>query len=278
MKKIIKKLFKPNRLNYFRETFKNPRWGYGKPAHPLLHQIINEKRDDYIKSLSLFLNYKDRFLAISKNQGSSPNEPHQDNVWLPGLDSFALYCFLNILKPARYIEVGSGNSTKFARRSITDHNLKTTITSIDPQPRAEIDNICTKVIRKPVEDVDLTLFEQLEENDILFIDNSHRCFMNSDVTTVFLDIIPRLKPGVVVEIHDIFLPNDYPPHWGERYYSEQYLLAAYLLANGNKIETLLPNAFISGDSELREILKPIYTDDRWCGEKFGGGSFWFRIS
>jgi hypothetical protein len=140
-----------------------------------------------------------------------------------------LYSLLAQHNPRHYVEVGSGNSTKFARRAIRDHGLQTRITSIDPFPRAEIDSICDRVIREPVEHVALDTFDMLQPGDILFIDSSHRTFMNSDVTALSLDVLPRLPAGVIVEVHDITLPGDYPPQWTGRYYSEQYLLAAYLL-------------------------------------------------
>jgi len=85
---------------------------------------------------------------------------------------------------------------------------------------------------------------------MLFIDGSHHCFMNSDATVIFLEILPRLKSNVIVQIHDIFLPYDYPPGWENRYYSEQYLLAAYLLAGTKIFNIILPMQYISKDEEL----------------------------
>lgn len=121
---------------------------------------------------------------------------------------------------------------------------------MDPQPRAEIDSICDEVIRSRVEEVDPSVFRVLGQGDVLFVDNSHRVFMNSDATAVFLDILPTLPAGVFVHFHDIFLPADYPPEIRLRYYSEQYLLAAYLLGGRGTIDIVLPNAFISSDPEL----------------------------
>jgi len=263
-------------LNYPTSACNKPRWGYDSAPHPQLTTIINRNRNNYEQLLNSFLKYKTIFSNINIEEDvTRPVEPFLKTPWLPGLDSLSLYCLLAMYKPARYIEVGSGSSTKFARKSILDHNCNTELTSIDPEPRAEIDEICDNVIRQPVESVDLSVFDVLEANDILFIDNSHRCFMNSDATVVFLDIIPRLKSGVLVQIHDIFLPYDYPLQWSERYYSEQYLLAAYLLAEGGKIDILLPNAFVSTDSFLHGICKPIF--DNLEGVRSGGGSFWFRV-
>lgn len=185
--------------------------------------------------------------------------PHW-NEWLLGLDAIALYAFLCLNNPKRYFEIGSGNSTKFARRAIKDFNLKAKITSIDPNPRSEIDLICDNIIRKPVEDIDVSLFTELEEGDILFIDGSHRCFMNSDVTVVFLDILPILKKEVFVEFHDIYLPYDYCQQLEDKFFSEQYLLAVHLLAEGNMFDIILPNAFIVNDKELSEIIYSLLDD------------------
>lgn len=99
--------------------------------------------------------------------------------------------------------------------------------------------------------------------------------MNSDVTVFFLDILPRLPAGILVGIHDIFLPYDYPPQWGERFYSEQYLLAAYLLAEGSHIEIELPCCFVSSKPELKALLAPLYRHPRLVGMQPSGSLFWF---
>src|ERR1019366_3993414 len=106
------------------------------------------------------------------------------------------------------VEIGSGNSTKFVARAIADHGLETKIISIDPQPRAEIDSLCNEVMRKPLEKCNLDIFGTLGESDIVFADNSHQSFMNSDVTVFFCEVLPMLARGVTVGIHDIFLPQD----------------------------------------------------------------------
>jgi hypothetical protein len=94
----------------------------------------------------------------------------------------------------------------FARYAIRSGNLKTTISSIDPNPRADINKLCDHVFRANMEQFDPKLFQELEAGDILFFDGSHRIFSNTDVTVFFLEVLPRLKPGVLVHIHDIFLP------------------------------------------------------------------------
>lgn len=188
-------------------------------------------------------------------------------------------------RPQRFVEVGSGYSTKFARRAIREHSMPTRITSI-PAPRAEIGQLCDSVIRRPLEEVDLGIFDELESGDFLFIDSSHRTFTNSDVTIVFMDVLPRLRSGVLVHFHDIFWPHDYPPAWNDRYYSEQYLLGSYLLGDGaSRLKVLLPNAFVVHDRELAEICKPLLEipgirrpcDDAFSPYGIGGGSFWLRL-
>lgn len=259
-------------------VYSRRRWTEEKP-HQGLHNIINRNRNSYKANLQQFLLLSDYFARISEKNSASlrKSEPYWINGWMPALDAVALYGFIVANKPKLYFEVGSGNSTKFARTAIEDHHLNTKIVSIDPCPRAEIDQISDEIIRKPVEEIDPQLFDRLEPNDILYIDNSHRVFMNSDATAMFLDVIPRLKSGVLVEVHDVTLPYDYPAEWVDRYYSEQYLLAAYLLADGNLFDVILPNAFISNDSELRNILSPLWAMNEMKNVETHGGSFWLKM-
>ncbi|HDX9579330.1 TPA: class I SAM-dependent methyltransferase [Bacillus pseudomycoides] len=254
-----------------------PRFGWNKPPHAKLYEIINRNRLLYEEYLKKFLKHKEKFIRINRHEDTTfASCPSWINGWLPGLDSVALYGFLCENNPVRYYEIGSGNSTKFAKQAIKDHNLQTEILSIDPSPRTEIDSICDHVVRQPLEDVDLHIFDDLEPGDILFIDNSHRSFMNSDVTVVFLEILPRLKPGVFIEFHDIYLPHDYPQEWITRYYNEQYLLASTLLADGNKYEIIFPSMFIAQDPELSEVMAPLWDDPKMQGVERHGGSFWIK--
>ncbi len=252
-----------------------PRYGYGKPPHPSLYEIINKKRTAYRHTLESFLQFTDYFKDIVLDTPIECLEPCWFNDWLSAFDAASLYSMLSLHNPRRYVEIGSGWSTKFARRAIFDQGLQTKIVSIDPYPRADIDILCDTVIRIPLEEVDLSLFDELESADILFVDGSHQCCMNSDVAVVFLDILPRLKSGVLMQFHDIYLPYDYPEELGS-YYSEQYLLAACLLAEGNKFDIILPNCFITHDSELSSILAPLWQEIQ-AQELSEGLSFWVQI-
>jgi hypothetical protein len=255
-----------------------PRWNQENPNLPL-YDIINLNRSTYKNHLQSFLSFVEYLIKVPArppNDSPSP-EPCWVNGWMPALDGVSLYSFIALNKPKYYLEVGSGNSTKFAHRAITDHKLRTKIISIDPCPRVEVNDICDQTIRQPVESVSLEIFDVLEANDILYIDNSHRVFMNSDATVIFVDVIPRLKPGVLMEIHDVMLPYDYPSEWIGRYYSEQYLLAAYLLAKGNRFDIVLPSFFISHDPEMRELLSPLWAKEQMKNVETHGVSFWIRI-
>jgi hypothetical protein len=254
------------------------RWCTDHP-HQKLYDIINDNRKIYETNLQSFLQYSRFFTGISEQPPAKSSfiEPHWINGMMPALDGVAIYGFMVTHKPNIYMEIGSGNSTKFARKAIIDHDLDTKIVSIDPTPRADIDEICDEIIRKPLEDADLQIFDSLNSDDILYIDSSHRVFMNSDATTIFLDILPRLNSGILVEIHDVTLPYDYPSDWIDRYYSEQYLLAAYLLAKGSMFNIILPNTFISHDRELSSILDPLWEKEEMRNVQKYGCSFWMTM-
>ncbi len=281
---MIKQIFKflsPKFQNLFLEykVQLKPRYGHGKPAHSELYEIINSNRENYRNLLIKALEFKESIWEIkdSKHEADS-SKPIWNNGFLPGLDIIAIYTLIAEYKPRKYIEIGSGNSTKVAFKVKTERKLTTEIISIDPMPRAEIDNLANKVIRQPFEDIDFNLIYELEENDILFVDNSHRILPNSDSMVFYLEILPRLKKGVIVHIHDIYLPYDYPQFMCDRFYSEQYGLAINLLANPKKYETILPNYFIYEDKELSEVISSIWNHKNLENVERHGGSFWLKIN
>nr|MDT0656498.1 class I SAM-dependent methyltransferase [Micromonospora sp. DSM 115978] len=254
-----------------------PRYGYGQPEHPVLTDLLERGRTGYADRLRGFLRHADKLADIPLRGDLDRADPYWVNGWLPPLDGLALYGFLAEGDPRRYLEIGSGHSTRFARRAITDHGLRTRITSIDPAPRAAVDGICDRVIRCPLERTDLACFDDLEPGDIVFFDGSHRAFMGSDVTVFFFEVLPRLRPGVLVQIHDILLPRDYPPQWRWRHYNEQYLLAAFLLAGSGRLRVELPNAFVAGDARLSAVAEPLWRRLRLT-QQYLPASFWLRIA
>ena len=245
----------------------------------LLYSIIQKNRYEIFCRLKKILFYKEVFdnLNFSIDEKNS-DQPVWDNKFLPGLDIIILYGFVALIKPKKYIEIGSGNSTKVVRKSVDENNLDTKITSIDPYPRADINHLADAIIRMPIQDLkDYSMFEELDAGDILFIDNSHRVLPNSDATVCFLEILPLLKSGVIVQFHDIYLPYDYPQFMCDRAYSEQYVLAAFIIANPEKYKIIMPNYFVSEDKELSQILNPIWSNKKLDLVEKHGGSFWIEI-
>lgn len=283
IKKSIKNIYRflsPKFQTLFLEYKVNlkPRKWEGKDVHPILYEIINKNRALYADILEYSLKHRETLQNI-KISGieTDTTKPVYNNGYLPGLDIVGIYTMISRYEPSKYIEVGSGNSTKVAFKAIRENNLNTQIISIDPKPRTEIDSIADVVIREPFENTNLDLILSLKENDILFIDNSHRILPNSDSMVFYLEVLPRLAKGVIVHIHDIYLPYDYPEFMCERFYSEQYGLAIYLLANSERYKPILPNYFISKDEELSQILNPIWNHPALKGVEKHGGSFWLRI-
>jgi hypothetical protein len=120
--------------------------------------------------------------------------------------------------------------------------------------------------------VSLDLFRTLHAGDVLFIDSSHVAKIGGDVTYLYLEVLPRLKPGVVVHIHDIFFPKEYPRAWNMeefRFWNEQYLLQAFLTFN-SEFSVLLANSYLA--ARHMDGLKEAFPTSPW----WGGGSFWMQ--
>jgi methyltransferase family protein len=248
------------------------RWGYGKPPHAKLEALFCSQRGQFSALLEQMLSAK-FILDEVPARTANAEMPSWHNNFFSSLDACALVGMLHLKRPKRYLEIGSGNSTKFARFAIDRANIETDVIAIDPHPRAEIDGICDKLIRKPLEECGSIVLDEIRSGDIVFFDGSHRVFQNSDVTVFFLEILPNLPSGVTVQIHDIVLPEDYPPEWHTRLYSEQYLLAAMLLVKEPPFRTLLPNCFACLDPVLRPKAGALVTPHM---SPVVGGSFWLE--
>jgi len=157
--------------------------------------------------------------------------------WFPRLDAAIAYRMLRHHRPARVVEVGSGHSTRFLIQAIRDGGLATRVTAIDPAPRAGLAAIAgphgpLTLIRSIVQQADLAPFFALETGDVLSIDSSHLLLPGSDVDLLFGRVLPGLPAGVILHVHDILLPDDYPADWAWRGYNEQQAVAAMLAGGG----------------------------------------------
>ncbi len=252
-----------------------PRFGehWGLPRHEELFKLVTADSKRHGEVLASIAAHAESLRRIPVHSDAE-REPRWINGWLPGLDTAALYAFVRDRNPARYVEVGSGNSTRVVRRAIDDGGLRTRILSIDPEPRAICDALCDEVIRQPLEDIDLDLFTALESGDVCFIDNSHCAYQNSDVTVSFIDVLPRLPPGVLVAFHDIYLPDDYPLAWTDRWYNEQYLLAAFLLGGGGRTAVEFPSWFVAHEPRHQDALESIWSGPDFADVERHGNAFW----
>jgi len=249
----------------------------GKNPHQGLYQLINSNRKFYQQHLRQSLVWIEKFNDIQDEAGEDETKPHWNNQFFPPLDMLMQYSLLAQFKPSQYLEIGSGTSTTVAYKCRQEQSLNFSITAIDPSPRKQISKITDSLIKKNLQHTNLEIFKALQPNDVVFFDGTHLLFPNSDVMWFFLEVLPVLQKGVIIQVHDVYLPYDYPEFMLSRFYNEQYLLAALLLNHPQKFETLSPNFFISSDAELSSLLNPFFQLPQLKNKEQHGGSFWFRI-
>lgn len=175
-----------------------------------------------------------------------------DNPMFSYSDAIFLYCMIRRLRPRRIIEVGSGySSCVILDTNDLFFNSSIQTTFVEPYPERllslikDSDKRNIRLISKRLQDTDPQIFEELESNDILFIDSTHVSKVDSDVNHIFFDIVPRLAPGVHIHFHDIPYPFEYPKEWvyEGRAWTEAYLLRSFLQCN-NLFTVVLMNAFL----------------------------------
>lgn len=224
----------------------------------------------------------DAQLALLKRLGAfelTPTPSASGAVYDPANDQFPphdaalLYAMVRHIRPQRMIEVGSGWSTTVAAAAIGQGALSTQLTSIEPYPRdflRTMGDVLT-LREEKVEHTPMSLFGELAAGDVLFIDSSHVVKTGSDVVHLMLHVVPRLAPGVVVHLHDVFLPDDYPQEWVRSGFNwnEQYLLQAYLVDN-RRAHVLAANRWLARRhaTAVEEAFGPI---------DLNGSSFWFVV-
>jgi predicted O-methyltransferase YrrM len=177
----------------------------------------------------------------------SPDEPFWfSNGWFSDFDAASLYAVLRHLRPKRYVELGCGFSSLMSSRALARNATEGSPSDAvyaDPYPRTEIAAMlrCGRLVRERVQTVPSELFTALEAGDVLFIDTSHVVKLQSDVVHLLVTVLPSLKPGVVIHLHDIFTPYDYPVDWVTNPLfscNEQYAVEAMLSGSGRYVVEL----------------------------------------
>jgi hypothetical protein len=219
--------------------------------------------------------------AYSSRATDCPHEYHTDNVYFGRDSASVMHSMIRHHRPRKIIEVGAGYSTYAianACRMNAAAGAPVELIAIDPYPnptlRAGFPGL-TRLISKRIEDVELDFLTNLQANDILSIDTSHAVKTGGDVNFLYLEVLPRLAPGVQIHIHDIFFPEEYPKEWLERrtFWTEQYLLQAFLIYN-RCFEVVWAQRFM----ELRHAAdyKTVFVPGSGDPVNHGSYSFWMR--
>ena len=191
--------------------------------------------------LDIFAPYKAEYETFPETITSVTNQYHKANGYFHTIDACVLHSMIRHFKPKRIIEIGSGNSTYVSAQACLlnqrESGREVHLTAIEPFPNEILKQGfagLSELIVERVQTLPHSMFEMLEENDILFVDSTHVLRTGGDVQYIYLEILPRLRKGVLVHIHDIFLPDEYPSEWmldSHVFLTEQYLLQAFLLFN-----------------------------------------------
>lgn len=201
--------------------------GLSRPpaSYPALEKLFRAAEPEFKARLGEAQRYGDVLRGFVETRAPAPRLT-QD--WFPRLDAAVAYALVRTRRPRRIVEVGSGHSTRFLARAIGDEGLATVLTAIDPAPRATLEGLAVTWVRSTVQAAGFAPFATLEAGDILFIDSSHVLMPGSDVDFLLNEVWPRLPAGVLVHVHDIVLPDAYPPAWSWRGYNEQNAVAPLL--------------------------------------------------
>lgn len=238
-----------------------------------LHGIDLNDRDS-LALIKKFKKFSKEYNSIATSKTKFNHEFFFNNYAFDNVDALNYYNIIRHFQPRTIIEIGSGQSTKIAAMACLK-NKNTKLISIEPYPQPILKKGfpgLNKLIVKKVEEIDIKLFTSLKKNDILFIDSSHVLNTGGDVAYEFLQILPQLKKGVIIHIHDIFLPFEYPIPWirdEKRFWTEQYILQA-LLTFSKAFKVLIANNYLcyKYKKQLREVYPKV--------PHISGGSMWIQ--
>lgn len=223
---------------------------------------------------TIFPRYRDEYDLIPHKASDNFDGYYVENGRFAGLDGLTAYCIARHFQPRRIFEIGGGYSSLLLAQAAVK-NGATRLITVEPYPTEQLRKGfpgLSQLYEREVQSLSLKFFTQLRANDILFIDSSHVVKTGGDVNYLFLEVLPRLRPGVLVHVHDINYPSDYPRKWvlGElRFWTEQYLLQAFLSFN-SEFQTLLCNSYLADyhPDTLRRTFPSL--------RDLKGGSFWMR--
>ena len=219
--------------------------------------------------------YVEELRDVPENHQPGAIEYCWNNPFYNNADALVYYGLLRDLKPRRVVETGCGFSSLLMLRALKRNQSPCQVTLVEPYPNPALFELFPedlKHYRCPLQHAPLEIFESLQSGDFCFYDGSHCAKAASDVNWFFFEVLPRLAPGIVIHLHDIFIPDDYPDPWiferGQTW-NEQYVLQAFLM-NNNKYEILMANRFLwkTNAKFLEELYRGVQPP--W------GCSFWMR--
>jgi predicted O-methyltransferase YrrM len=259
------------------ELLEEPRRSQIWPDEPRLAPGVDWREREQLSLCRDVLARQTR-LEFREDANGGPTEYSAQNGQYPVLDAWVLEAMIQRHRSRRFIEIGSGFSslvTARVNRELLDGSMH--FTCIEPYPREFlIDGVpgVSDLIVAKVQDVPLDTFASLGAGDILFVDTSHTVKTGGDVTWIFHEIIPRLAPGVLVHVHDVFLPGDYPVEWVQEGWgwNETYLVHSFLAFNaGFEIELGVQYLMRTHPDALAEAF-PGWT----TAVDKGGAALWLR--
>ena len=259
-------------INHYYE----PYVGKNRPSKPRFLTGLFFSENEQLQFLKNF-NYQDELLALSRKPHNRLVYSFSRGPFLSG-DAEVLYSMIRLNLPRKVIEIGCGHSSMLIQHAILknselDNEYDCEHICIEPYEAPYLKELNVEFVKKSVTEVNLDVFKSLNQGDILFIDSSHIIRPDGDVLYEYLTILPILKPGVFVHIHDIFTPNHYLSEWnvkGVNFWNEQYLLEAFLTCN-SEFKIILALNYLKNNyfSDIKRVC-PLLDESR------EPGSIWLK--
>lgn len=197
-----------------------------------------EKTKPFLKTVCL--PFQKEYLSFPKEKTNNSLQYYLNNGSFGFVSGQLHYSIIRYFKPKKIIEVGSGYSTLVTIEALRKNNEEGTpfeFFAIEPYPAKYLkDVVGVNIIKKKVEEIDVQFFQTLNENDLLFIDSSHTVKIGGDVNFLILEVLPKLRKGVIIHIHDIHFPYEYFKSYilkQHLFWQEQYLVQAFLMYNNS---------------------------------------------